>query len=101
MDCHGAGGDWSFNWLIPELLDARCEFVVQNEWTEYTEMLERAATPRCSSASTRKAGAERGVLSHTVSSTQVAQPALQRDDGSARSASTPRCAGTGASPSRW
>ena len=41
MDCHGAGGDWSFNSLIPEALDARCEFVVQHEWTEYTEMLEQ------------------------------------------------------------
>ena len=40
MDCHGAGGDWSFNSLIPEALDARCEFVVQTRWTEYTAMLE-------------------------------------------------------------
>ena len=37
MDCHGAGGDHSFNSLIPERLDERCECVVQNEWTEYTE----------------------------------------------------------------
>jgi D-amino peptidase len=40
MDCHGAGGDRSFNSLIPDLLDERCEFVVQHKWTEYTEMLE-------------------------------------------------------------
>src|SRR3954470_8316698 len=40
MDCHGAGGDWSFNSLIPDALDERCEFVVQNEWTEYTAFLE-------------------------------------------------------------
>jgi len=40
MDCHGAGGGWSFNSLIPEELDPYCEFVVQNEWTEYTEFLE-------------------------------------------------------------
>ena len=33
MDCHGAGGDRSFNSLIPDALDERCEFVVQREWT--------------------------------------------------------------------
>ena len=40
MDCHGAGEGWSFNSLIPEELDPDCEYVVQNEWTEYTEYLE-------------------------------------------------------------
>jgi len=39
MDCHGAGGDLSFNSLLPEDLDPRCEWVVQNEWTEYTGAL--------------------------------------------------------------
>jgi D-amino peptidase len=50
MDCHGAGGDQSFNSLRPELLDDRCEFVVQKEWTEYTRTV---ATPPSSSACTR------------------------------------------------
>src|SRR2546430_15754793 len=36
MDHHGAGREWSFNSLIPELLDPGCEFVVQQRWTEYT-----------------------------------------------------------------
>ena len=40
MDCHGAGEGWSFNSLIPDELDPGCEYVVQNEWTEYTEYLE-------------------------------------------------------------
>ena len=40
MDCHGAGKGWSFNSLVPELLDPDCEWVVQEEWTEYTEFLE-------------------------------------------------------------
>jgi len=39
MDCHGAGEGWTFNSLIPDLLDPRCDFVVQQEWTEYTEFL--------------------------------------------------------------
>jgi D-amino peptidase len=29
MDCHGAGKEWSFNSLVPELLEPDCEFVVQ------------------------------------------------------------------------
>src|SRR5881396_4321350 len=41
MDCHGAGGDFTFNSLLPDLLDPDCEFVVQSEWTEYTEFLEQ------------------------------------------------------------
>ena len=36
MDCHGAGGGWTFNSLIPELLHPDCEWVVQEEWTGYT-----------------------------------------------------------------
>jgi D-amino peptidase len=70
MDCHGAGGDWSFNSLIPEALDPRCEFVVQNEWTEYTELLEQGCDVALFVGQHARAGAERGVLSHTVSSTR-------------------------------
>src|ERR1700722_3508790 len=40
MDCHGAGGGWTFNSLIPEELDPGCEYVVQNTWTEYVAFLE-------------------------------------------------------------
>ena len=52
MDCHGAGGDWSFNSLIPDALDPRCEFVVQTSGPSTRRCSSRAATPRCSSAST-------------------------------------------------
>ena len=41
MDCHGAGDGWTFNSLVPELLDPDCEWVVQEEWTGYTEFLEQ------------------------------------------------------------
>ena len=69
MDCHGAGGDRSFNSLIPDALDARCEFVVQTRWTEYTAMLEDGCDAALFVGQHAQAGAERGVLSHTVSST--------------------------------
>src|SRR5918997_7167637 len=40
MDHHGAGKAYSFNSLLPELLDPACEFVVQSSWTQYTGFLE-------------------------------------------------------------
>jgi D-amino peptidase len=70
MDCHGAGGDRSFNSLIPDALDERCEFVVQTRWTEYTEMLEAGCDAALLVGQHARAGSERGVLSHTVSSTR-------------------------------
>lgn len=70
MDCHGAGKDWSFNSLLPELLDPGCEWVVQNEWTEYTTILEEGCDAALLVAMHAKAGTPNGVLSHTVSGTQ-------------------------------
>src|SRR3954470_7250726 len=67
MDCHGAGGGWSFNSLIPDLLDPRCDFVVQQEWTEYTEFLEQGCDAALFVGMHAMAGTQHGVLSHTVS----------------------------------
>jgi D-amino peptidase len=69
MDCHGAGGDRSFNSLIPDQLDERIEFVVQTRWTEYTQFLEDGCEAALFVGQHARAGADRGVLSHTVSST--------------------------------
>ena len=66
VDCHGAGGDWTFNSLVPELLDPGCDWVAHHKWSGYTELLDRVATP-LSWACTRCRHA-RGVLSHTISS---------------------------------
>ena len=70
MDCHGAGGDWSFKSLIEEQLDADCEFVVQSSWTEYTEPLERGCDAALFIGMHAMAGTASGVMSHTVSSSQ-------------------------------
>lgn len=69
MDCHGAGKDWTFNSLVPELLDPDCEFVVQDEWTEYTGFLEDGCDAALFVAMHAMAGTHDGVLNHTVSST--------------------------------
>jgi D-amino peptidase len=67
MDCHGAGGGYTFNSLLPELLDPDCEFVVQEEWTEYTEFLEQGCDAALFVGMHARAGTPDGVLSHTVS----------------------------------
>jgi D-amino peptidase len=72
MDCHGAGKGWTFNSLLPELLDPDCEFVVQHEWTEYTAFLEEGCDAALFVAMHAKAGTPEGVLSHTVSGKQYA-----------------------------
>jgi D-amino peptidase len=67
MDCHGAGEEWTFNSLVPDKLDPDCEYVVQNDWTEYTELLEQGCDAALFVAMHAKAGTPDGVLSHTVS----------------------------------
>src|SRR5438552_5142824 len=67
MDCHGAGGEWTFNSLVPDLLDPDCEYVVQTEWTEYTEFLEQGADAALFVGMHAMAGTRDGVLNHTVS----------------------------------
>src|SRR5437763_12664441 len=67
MDCHGAGGAYDFNSLLPELLDPDCEYVVQQEWTEYTAFLESGCDAALFVGMHAMAGTADGVLSHTVS----------------------------------
>jgi D-amino peptidase len=70
MDHHGAGKGWSFNSLIPEELDPACEFVVQDEWTEYTAFLEQGCDAALLVGMHARAGSADGVLNHTVSGQQ-------------------------------
>jgi D-amino peptidase len=67
MDCHGAGGGWMFNSLLPELLDPRCDYVVQEMWTEYTDFLQEGCDAALLIGMHAKAGTPDGVLCHTVS----------------------------------
>jgi D-amino peptidase len=70
MDCHGAGKGWSFNSLLPESLDPGCEWVVQNEWTEYTAFLEEGCDAALFVGMHARAGTSDGVLNHTVSGSE-------------------------------
>jgi D-amino peptidase len=67
MDCHGAGKGWTFNSLIADDLDPACEFVVQDEWTEYTEFLEEGCDAALFVGMHARAGAGDGVMNHTIS----------------------------------
>src|SRR5437773_5542080 len=67
MDCHGAGEGYSWNSLIAEDLDPDCEFVVQEEWTGYTEFLEQGCDAALFVGMHAMAGTRDGVLNHTVS----------------------------------
>jgi D-amino peptidase len=67
MDCHGAGKGYNFNSLLPEDLEPDCEYVVQEEWTEYTEFLEQGVDAALFVGMHARAGAGGGVLNHTVS----------------------------------
>src|SRR5213080_3120895 len=67
MDCHGAGGGWTFNSLVPEALHPDCEYVVQDEWTEYTEFLEQGCDAALFVGMHARAGTPDGVQNHTVS----------------------------------
>jgi len=67
MDCHGAGKGWTFNSLVAEDLDPACEFVVQDEWTEYTEFLEQGCDAALFVGMHARAGTADGVMNHTIS----------------------------------
>jgi D-amino peptidase len=67
MDCHGAGGGFTFNSLLAEELDPACEFVVQEEWTGYTAFLEAGCDAALFVGMHAMAGTADGVLNHTVS----------------------------------
>ena len=70
MDCHGAGKEFSFNSLVPELLDPACEWVVQDEWTEYTAFLESGCDAALFVGMHAKAGTPDGGMNHTVSGSE-------------------------------
>jgi D-amino peptidase len=98
MDCHGAGGDYTFNSLVAADLDPDCEFVVQSEWTEYTAFLEAGCDAALFVGMHAMAGTPDGVLSHTVSG-QAWQSLRFNGALVGETGTTPRSAGTGAAPS--
>jgi D-amino peptidase len=69
VDCHGAGGGWTFNSLVPELLDPDCDWVAHHAWSRYTELLEQGCDAALFVGMHARAGTPDGVLCHTISTT--------------------------------
>ncbi|MDA1140312.1 MAG: M55 family metallopeptidase [Planctomycetota bacterium] len=69
VDCHGAGEGWTFNSLIPELLDPNCEWVAHHPWSRYTELLEQGCDAALFVGMHARANTPDGVMCHTISST--------------------------------
>jgi D-amino peptidase len=67
VDCHGAGGDWSFNSLVPEMIDVDCTWVAHHPWSRYTELLEQGADACLLVGMHARNNTEDGVLCHTIS----------------------------------
>jgi len=69
VDCHGAGGDYTFNSLIPEWLHPDCEWVAHHPWGRYTELLEQGCDACLLIGMHARANTPDGVLCHTISTT--------------------------------
>ncbi len=69
VDCHGAGGGWTFNSFVPELLDPDCDWVAHHTWSRYTELLEQGCDACLLVGMHSRANTPDGVLCHTISTT--------------------------------
>jgi D-amino peptidase len=67
VDCHGAGGDWTFNSFVPELLHPDCEWVAGHPWGRYTELLEKGCDAALFVGMHARNHTPDGVLCHTIS----------------------------------
>ena len=63
MDCHGAGGGYDFNSLVPDLLDPACEYVVQQRVDGVHGFLESGCDAALFVGMHAMAGTPDGVLS--------------------------------------
>ena len=101
MDCHGAGNGWSFNSLVPDELDPRCEFVVQSR----VDRLHRVPRAGLRCRAVRRPARPRRERPTAASTTPSRAPTGARSGStgwrSARSASTPRCAAPGTARCCW
>ena len=70
VDCHGAGGDWTFNSFVPELLHPDCEWVAHHAWSRYTDMFETGCDACLLVGMHARNNTPDGVMCHTISTVQ-------------------------------
>jgi D-amino peptidase len=68
VDCHGAGGAYSFKSFVPDLLESGAEYIFGYPWARYIEAYERGCDAILFVGAHAMAGTPNGVLCHTVSS---------------------------------
>src|SRR5215467_13312205 len=68
IDCHGAGGSYSFKSLIPERLEPGGSYVLGHSWCRYIEPLKAGCDAALLVGAHAMAGTADGVMCHTVSS---------------------------------
>lgn len=68
VDCHGAGGGYSFKSLIPDRLETGAQYVRGYPWARYVAPFEDGVDANVFIGAHARAGTPDGVLSHTVSS---------------------------------
>jgi D-amino peptidase len=68
IDCHGAGGSYSFKSLIPERLEPGASYVLGHAWCRYVEPLKEGCDAALLVGAHAMAGTPDGVMCHTVSS---------------------------------
>jgi D-amino peptidase len=68
VDCHGAGGSYSFKSLIPERLEPGAHYVFGHPWARYVAPFADGVDANLFIGAHARAGTPNGVLSHTVSS---------------------------------
>jgi D-amino peptidase len=68
VDCHGAGGAYSFKSFIPERLESGAQYVLGYPWARYIAPFEQGCDAILFVGAHAMAGTPDGVLCHTVSS---------------------------------
>jgi len=68
VDCHGAGGAYSFKSFVPERLESGADYVFGYPWARYIEPFEKGCDAILFVGAHAMAGTPNGVLCHTVSS---------------------------------
>ena len=68
VDCHGAGGSYSFKSLIPEQLERGATYVLGHAWCRYVAPLQEGCDAALLVGAHAMAGTPDGVMCHTVSS---------------------------------
>jgi D-amino peptidase len=68
VDCHGAGGAYSFKSFLPERLESGAQYVLGYPWARYITPFEQGCDAILFVGAHAMAGTANGVLCHTVSS---------------------------------